>query len=384
MNKLFLLVILFIAAICVAQKCTTIEMVGIGEKCDYVPFPADRNVTYLCQVEGACQNSTTPTCVVSVAYNSACEGDGAVPCPHTRNLQCIHNKCTIANKIYGEPCKHDDECFSGMCKDGTCFAKSIGDNCTSDKDCILSAESGLYAYCDVNNTCSEYVAIGGACDGDFKCLPGQSQCINGKCVALAKAGEECGGADHPSCVSDAVCIDGKCVQHHSRGLLEECAPFSSPMATLCQPGLACNGTHCLPKDKVTCDDSNRGLRCKGFCKCNPDHIEGTCEEEAVNCPSQQAAFDKCVQEKCLQFTGGSVFDFAPEGCVQRHCESERKALYCCLADLTQYIPFREFDKSICVTPQPTPKPTPGKTPSSAAVTMINAFTIFVVIASLLL
>jgi hypothetical protein len=45
MNKLFLLVILFIAAICVAQKCTTIEMVGIDEKCDYVPFPADRNVT---------------------------------------------------------------------------------------------------------------------------------------------------------------------------------------------------------------------------------------------------------------------------------------------------------------------------------------------------
>jgi hypothetical protein len=366
----FLLAILFIIAAVkayefdqfedmVAQKCTTTQLVGIGERCDY-EYPKDANITYSCAREGACQNSTTPTCVVSVAYNSDCEGEGNEPCPHSASLQCIEGKCTIKGKIYDEPCFHDDECFSGMCREGRCFAHAIGENCTADIECIWSQSQGLFTYCDANNTCAEYIEVGGACSADYKCHPDKADCIDEVCVARAKEGEECSTSEigKPSCGDKLHCIDDKCIAENSKGVFEE-AQFVS----LCQKGLASNGTHCLPKDQVVCDDSNTDIRCKGFCKCNPDHIEGTCDELTVNCESQENALDQCVRDKCVgSHSHGRAFLFAKDGCVEKHCADQRKAYYCCMSELTQYIPYKEFDKAICTTPTPSPKPSPVPSP----------------------
>ena len=71
-------------------------------------------------------------------------------------------------------CIANEECQSRICKDKKCSELSVGDACSSDKQC----GKGLYCKGEV---CTEYAAEGEACDKSIYCLP-YLACGGDKCV----------------------------------------------------------------------------------------------------------------------------------------------------------------------------------------------------------
>ncbi|MEL6339341.1 MAG: hypothetical protein AAFQ65_05490 [Myxococcota bacterium] len=195
-------------------------------------------------------------------------------------------------KTAGQVCASDNECVSGFCTDGVCCPSRCGDTC---RDC----RSGTCA--EVRNapdpdTCS-------SCFGDATCTgrdvleecANGTECSSGICVdntCRKRDGSTCAG--NAECENDA-CIGGSCTS--PSGILDPCDD-----STDCQSNLACTGGFCLVPDGSPCITDTQ---CVNLC------ILGSCAPMSGplgGCENSGDCIEDlfCTSDECIIPTGSDV------------------------------------------------------------------------------
>lgn len=204
--------------ICCSTKCdgpcVSCRQVGFAGTCKPVPLGADDprascavtlptqcGTTGKCDGNGGCAKfesgtkCTAPSCSSGVATPaSACDGNGqCVPPPLLlcEPFSCSGNACAST-------CTKDDECSSGnACLNGTCGAKSLGQQCMSANECK-------------SKLCVDGVCCDSACDGT--CQFCANPAMLGKCIDVPAGADDlrkaCAATPVASCGTNGKC-DGK-------------------------------------------------------------------------------------------------------------------------------------------------------------------------------
>lgn len=141
--------------------------------------------------------------------------------------------------------------------------------------------------------CVRQPGLGEACTDEVPCNLG-SNCVEGVCVALAKAGEPCAprgceaglycdasgacavpGPSGSACSSDEACALFNCVDGVCRGAPREGQPC--PEGGFCSNTLACHDGVCVAR--VPVGGACSGSDCAGFGVC----VDGVCRDATLEC-----------------------------------------------------------------------------------------------------
>ena len=149
------------------------------------------------------------------------------------------------------PCSQDSDCSTNNCvlasgaTTGTCTpGKVIGASCVPGQ-----TQCGFGAYCGATNKCVDLPTVGQSCAGNAgegrSCANGVCNSLTSLCVPFLAAGQTCTGEDsqcdgfNTQCGSSGVCLPTCAPGSACGGPGQICCEQS-----LCNAGLACNGTTC--------------------------------------------------------------------------------------------------------------------------------------------
>ena len=133
--------------------------------------------------------------VKNVKYYGECKS-GEICSPAGFAYKCVSPKYLLK---LNKDCVLNDECQSGLCKEGKCSESSVGEPCTSNRQC-----GGKGFYCkdedDYSKVCAKYAYDGETCGDGIECIP-YLACGKDKCIKKysLENGEET--HDHYACKS---------------------------------------------------------------------------------------------------------------------------------------------------------------------------------------
>lgn len=139
--------------------------------------------------EGRCQRRTVPS--DHVAYGEYCfSGKECSSTPY-----CEDELCCIPSHWTNTTCAADDECCTGVCRNGYCDCGLLGGDCFFRDDCCGDAVCQEGSCCiDEGDRCSgDSDCCTGNCVGGFcECLPeGATATDSGQCCSLVLVGSTC-------------------------------------------------------------------------------------------------------------------------------------------------------------------------------------------------
>lgn len=181
----------------------------------------------------------------------------------------------------GQPCHADSQRYANECGEGFCSTNTCPGECTAyseiDGPCdgTSSKCDPAAAYCNAQNECSPWPALGEVCSA-ADCAPGlacRSDGDSGSCVAPVPVGDDCDAA-LDVCVEGALCYEGECVTEVPLG--EPCEGDAQ-----CSTSGYCNET-CQARVALSGDCSG-GQQCVQGAVC----VEGACRlygQDGEDCP----------------------------------------------------------------------------------------------------
>jgi len=250
-------------------------------------------------------------------------------------------------------------CASGMlCVSGKCQTVSVGDPCTSNKQCPTPPTAqlpiaGSISMACISNTCQYLYMVGDSCSSNADCHGDYGITCDthtGKCVGLP-LGANCGGGvcnlglycKYPpiqcvpkiaeggkceyayECLGGLACTNGACTQ-----------PFSLPLNSNCLSNLDCQTnlicgfekTCVVPSALKQCTSNSQCTESKeDYCLCSKFSGDQFCAVSGSNywpCPSEGNELFNCLNS----YNCTSPSD-APQSCCRLNCYSQfKKALSC--------------------------------------------------------
>jgi hypothetical protein len=211
-----------------------------------------------------------------LAAGEACANDDSVDCREGTSCHLRDGSCGICEPEQNEGDACPGECDADLfCNDaGECEAYRVeGDNCDRAGQCHSRI-------CTAGKCSTPHV--GDDCIGDFLYCGNYLRCVEDKCAPLARIGETCnpvGEDDYPTCVYDAECINGRCVamaRCNEGGLNSPC--FTSVQ---CAEGSSCSGIEevCIADAAQGEPCTESGVQCADdlYCRSGSD-AQGTCQK----------------------------------------------------------------------------------------------------------
>lgn len=277
---------------CTTDTCTGSICNHADVTCNANESCVDGNCVPQCTVDGDCADDGNACTTV------ACVNGGCVTTTETcdDNVACTTDTCDPAT---GD-CSNADNCTSGTCDltTGTCVGCETDNDCNDDNDCTDDVcNSGTCE--NTNNTT--------ACDDGNACTTNDT-CAAGSCAGTAvtcPAGQQCnsstGNCQAITCTSNADCNDNASCTTDVCNLATGACEYT-PIDTLCNDNLFCNGTEgagsCDPSDS----DAEAGTGCvrPGNPCANPTPICQESNDSCVACTTNAQCNDNfsCTSDTC--------------------------------------------------------------------------------------
>lgn len=260
-----------------------------------------------------------------------CESEANLECKKSR-CECIQPKSgkavfDISHIYQGWLSNTVGRCViqpQGACNPSVNYPCAANSECTSKGDC--ECNHGFY-FDQESKSCQLLRHHGEKCNSISACRPGFT-CSENRCsctisemtfgtsfgTCVAKVGENCSSAKH-SCVSGAMCANGKCICHE--GLQ------ASSDSSGCIPFLRL-GENC--SESLKCDQAGRRLVCiNGRCNCDqgtsvPEQELGVCVPKA----GQECFYGKCSSDSVCSPVEKGGFGILGPGEFQSGCSEDKE------------------------------------------------------------
>jgi len=317
-----------------APNCNKVTYGGVGDECDPSPSSSKRCKAFLT----CTRRDGKYICVEGHvgAYcqaNEDCYGYATDSFPVRRGyVKCVNERCIIP-RYNGYRCNHNDQCHSGVCKNGICDGFGLGETC----DPALPAQCKKGLYCSYKRRiCIEQLKLGSSCD-DFEGWDDNRWNENNVPVGsnfyvMCEAGTKCLGRmnqrtckryhylkDGEQCEDDNQCLWGSSCQ----GITDKkCAPRTSRWQ------IPCNGS---PRNCSVVDSES--------CLCKEDGETGVCVKRWDSKCDTQAYYQRwrdCWEKNgCPLYHESEIFIswttdvFSKSTCMGSKCGHIAKEFLCC-------------------------------------------------------
>jgi len=265
---------------------STIEIVGVDDTpCSTVACPLNHRciAEACCPEKQACGDVCCPPqtvgCIAPPVGPDGSIGKAGCLCSEGLFYDDWANTCRSCLS-FGDPCRGESDCCTGVCVDGACSCIGGGNACTGDDQCCNG-------HCD-RGICT-CVQSGGACSADYACCG--VACVGGVCSNCTLAGGSC-RTDDDCCGKKShsgkapfeewgTCVDGVC----------RCC-YNGSWNLACGPGYPGGDGLEYPTADLCCDYPLTGYGC---CEDQTDCascVVGCCTD-GVDCDIAAGIFPGC-------------------------------------------------------------------------------------------